>query len=176
MNNFDNELSIPSRAEAMNLMENAMCYNPRESPFGMFLRDAIGCSVFLWYDTEESLLDAIEQEVFALFPDDGEDEDMQIRAALKAIIDSVPSQPKIGEELRNKVDEYIKGGWCMEWMGTFKQACEGSGEWESEVRQQFRENMVDDWVDMSDDELMRPITTEEEVSKFAKFIVNKGSF
>lgn len=172
MNNFDDGLSIPCRVEAMTQIDNAMDNDPREFPFGMLLRGDGGYGRFLWYDTEEFLLAAIERNVFALFPDDGEEEDAQISAALKAIIDSVSSQPKIGEELRKKIDEYLSNvSLCMGWMGTFKQVCEGGGELESEVRQQFREHMVDDLEDMSDDELKRPITTEE-MSEFVEFIGN----
>lgn len=172
MSNSDDGLSIPGRVEAMNLIDDAMGNDTKEFPFGMFLRDDGGYGRFLWYDTEESLLAAVERNVFALFPDDGEEEDAQISAALKAIIDGVSSQPKIGEELRKKVDEYLGNvSLCMGWIGTFKQVCEGSGELESEVRQQFREHIIDDFEDMSDDELTRPITTEE-MSEFVEFIGN----
>lgn len=174
MSNSDEGLLIPGRVEAMNLIDDAMGNDPREFPFGIFLRDDDRGGWFLWYDTEKSLLAAIEGNIFALFQDDGEDEDMQICAALKAIVDSVSSQQKIGEELRRKVDEYL-ADWSlrMDWIDTFKQVCEGNGELESEVRKQFREHMVDDWEDMSGDELRLQITTEDEISEFAEFIGNR---
>jgi len=167
-----------SREDALVCLENGMCLDPKMYPFGYYLRDSYigGSGGFHWNETEESLFDEIKGALFALFPDNGEERDDEIRAELCSIIDSDKSKPKLSNEIREKLDAYLKGGGLrIDWIGTFKQLCEGHDGWAEDVREQYRERSIDDTESISSEEMKAPIKVGD-VDGFADYVRDYGQF
>lgn len=154
-------------------LEDAMERSPVEFPYGFFLQDqdkgpSYAPGGFLWYKTEDEVLAAIKSDLFGVF--DHEMDANAIKSDLSGIVSGITAKPKLGEELRKRIDDYLaEASMSMEFVGTFKQLCEDRGEWVSEVRQQFRENTVDDAEELSGEELKCPLKGDE-VPEFAEFI------
>lgn len=156
---------------------NAQESDPRECCFGFFLQDIGNSSLpgyFYWYRTEKGLLKAIKNDLVCLYQPHA-DEVKDIKESISNIVDNYSGMPKFGEELRKLLDEFVDvWGSSMEFLGTFKQLCESTRKWESEVRMQYREHVIEDAdeenaKDPSDEELRCPIRNDE-VDGFVEYI------
>lgn len=166
------EGSMSERDEAFNRLVDGVGSDASECPFGYYLcsMDPGGAGAFHWHETEDSLFNEIKHDLFAWFPDDGEQRDDEIRAGLTAIIDGVLSNPKLGDKLRAELDHYlIGGGMRMEWLGTFEQLCESYDGWAENVREQYRECAIYDTEDLSCEELKTPIKIDD-IAGFADYV------
>lgn len=153
-------------------LEEAMERSPLEFPVGFFLQDKepYAPGGFFWYKTEEDVMNAIRNDMFSVF-DQEEDAD-EIKSKLSVILTDIKENPRLSEALRKRLDDYLtEAGYSMEFLGTFNQICEDQGEWESEVRRQFRENYFDDAENMPDEKLMSPLK-KKEVTEFAEYIAD----
>ena len=155
-------------------LENAMGRSPREYPVGFFLQDIEpypdAPGGFLWYQSDVELLNAIKNDLFSVF-----DRDMdanEIKSQLSNIATSVPSKPTLGESLRNRLNDVLaEANETIEFLGTFEQLCQGTGEWAANIRKQYREYADDDADDLSADVLRDPIRSSE-IDDFAEYITN----
>jgi hypothetical protein len=166
---------MADREEASGGFDHVLGRNPKEYPFGFFLREDIpfGSAYFHWHDGEESLLNEIRQDLAGFFPEDGEKRYAEIRSELSTIIDGIAVRPKLGEALRERLDEYFTGVASIEWLGTFEQLCKGNDDAAKDFRNQYRKAHRDDFDDLSMEERESPINAAE-VDSFAEYVSEYG--
>lgn len=156
----------------MQRWNDALASDPRKCPVGFFLQDIQSdpCAAggFLWYESQGALFMSIRTDLPCALDQDADVD--EIASALARTLDSISFKKGSADEQLCLLNTCLADAKeRIEFLGTFEQLCNGTGDWASGVRKQYREYAMDDSEELLDDALTHSIEIDE-VDDFVAYI------
>ncbi len=166
---------MDTQAKLVAALEAAQGRNPLEYPYGFYLEDHFDETAggsFFWYATADELLQVLQTDLI----DALSDADLISRELVKAeIIKLLPDIDAISMDdeglLSDLNDLLAEIQFHIQFMGSFKSLCKNKTEWSRYLREEFREDYLEDIDDLSEKKLQSSIKHDDQAD-FAEFVAD----
>ena len=162
-------------ATLLNALEEAQGRNPLEFPYGFFLEDeyagsAGGC--FFWYTTEAELHNALQNDLIEVLSDDNAQDKTLAKQAIAMVLEAAAKQDLDELELLATLNELLKDIEVqIQFLGSFEQLRKSKLDWCRYLREEFREDYLEDIDDLTEKKLQASIKKPDQ-ENFAEFILD----
>ncbi|MCX7084437.1 MAG: hypothetical protein NTY69_02760 [Methylococcales bacterium] len=150
--------------------------NPLEYPFGFFLEDdyddeTAGGS-FFWYKTELEMHQAIQNDLIDAFSDGSSDDKDIAKTEIAKLIQSVKVAPVEEDYLITALNDFLTEIQLhLQFIGSFNNLCKGKSDWSRYLREEFREDYLENIDDLTAKKLQSSIKSDDQAD-FAEFIAD----
>ena len=164
---------MDNQAKLLEALEGALGRNPLEFPYGFFLEDVYDESAggsFFWYATANELLQALQCDLIdALSEGDKASRDLVKAEIVKLLPDSDAISMDDEGLLSDLNDLLAEIQFQIQFMGSFKSLCKNKTEWSRYLREEFREDYLDDIDELTEKKLQSSIKHDDQ-AVFAEFV------
>jgi hypothetical protein len=126
-------------------VEDAPNEGPKELTFFLLDNQNGGWGLFCWYETQEELRQALRLDLVGFMHSPDEEEDAaEFLKQIADLIDNIPEGVQFSDSTRGRIDDLLVAPWRIPYIGTYSNLLSSNGEWERNLRTQFREHMESD--------------------------------
>ena len=122
-----------------------------------------GTGAYHWFESSKEMVKFIEEYFCWYHPGPSGSAPEQIAAEVQRIIRQGREDKIDGEELRTRLNDYMRNMWQIAWWGTFDELCQGKAEFARDERRRFRDEGSD-----------KPIR-ETEMEDFVEYLTQCGA-
>ncbi|MGZ3767293.1 MAG: hypothetical protein ACXVA2_21700 [Mucilaginibacter sp.] len=154
-------------------LEDAQGRNPIEFPFGFYIEDNHGDSSggsFFWYNTEKEMQYAIQNDLIDALSEGNSDDIKLVKAEIANLMEK--STPHIADDdhLLDSLNTFLgEIELRLQFLGSYEDLCKNKNEWSKYLREEFREEYLEDIEDFSSKKLQSSIKKSEQ-DDFAEFV------
>jgi len=102
-----------------------------------------GMGAFQWFKSSKEMVKFVEDYFCWVHPAPSSMDAKDIAAEVKRIIRQGREERIGGEELRARLNDFMRNMWQIQWWGTFQELCSGGDDFALELRGAFREDESD---------------------------------
>ncbi len=166
---------MTTESPLLNTLEAAQGKNPLEFPYGFFLEDEYNGSAggsFFWYTTEAEMHHAIQYDLLDVLSDDNTQDKDVVKSEIAVVLESVLKQEHDEQELLDTLNALlIDIEVQIRFLGSFDQLRKSKLDWCRYLREEYREDYLEDIDDLTEKKLQASIKKPDQ-ENFAEFILD----
>lgn len=163
---------MDTQTNVLNSLEDAQGRNPIEFPFGFYIEDNCDHSAggsFFWYKTEKDMQHAIQNDLIDALSEGASDDIKVVKAEIAGLMEKSASNIA-DDDLLNSLNTFLgEIELRLQFLGSFEGLCKNKNEWSKYLREEFREEYLEDIQDFSSKKLQSSIKKSEQ-DDFAEFV------
>jgi hypothetical protein len=128
--------------------------------------------VSLWFISAEEMVAFVRRYFSWYHPGPSDRDSNAIAEGIRDVVDSWRSESTDLEELRRRINHFMRGYWQIEWCGEFSALCTGDSPFAERLRREF---LADATSGDETDKSPSPLISNSAVNRFAEWLGTYGA-